>query len=156
MGYQNKWVFVGASVKAGKGLLCYGLYSDITITCVNFDSGSTNLVWGTAGSPKILYGDTHASSIIGKEVDKRYYPRGLELADFSNLFTQRKAACAVGCGVCLDLVTCSQCVAGYYLSGGGCIKCFSGCATCSGVSESQCVTCSSGYTFESSSCRSKW
>ena len=141
-------------MKAGKGLLSYALYSENALHSVSLDSGSINSAWGTTGTPNINYGDSYRS-IVGKVVDVRYYPRGLEAADFTQLFTQRKAVCVRSCQVCIDLVTCSQCTAGYYLSGGTCLRCFMGCATCSGAGETQCISCSAGYTLSTSSCMSK-
>ena len=142
-------------MSGGIGLFTYAFYSENGLQSASYNSITNNLVWGTAGTPKYYYGDSFYRSIVGKEVDVRYYPRGLGLAELTQIFTQRKVVCIRGCQVCIDLVTCSQCISEYYLSGGKCLRCSLGCATCSGANNNQCLSCSKDYTLSATSCLSK-
>lgn len=139
-------------MKNGFGTLCFGLLSDSTLTCNTGTPGGINLVWGSAGIPKIYYGDNFSQSIIGKEVDGRYYTQGLTEADFNDRFAQRKVICMYNCQTCSDFLTCSLCVAGFYLSGGKCLRCSSCCGSCTGPGNSSCTSCAPSCYLLGASC----
>lgn len=134
-------MFVAASLVNGSGLLCYGLYSDPSLTCESVTPGGMNLPWGTNGVPKIYYGDASDSSIIGKQVDARYYATGLTQSELNTLFSLRKSACSLHCQTCSDLVTCNQCEIGWYLINNNCKRCSPCCAGCTGAGNSACLSC---------------
>lgn len=148
---------MAASVANGTGLLCYGLFIYNSLICGSVTTGEMNLPWGTAGTPRMYYGDSFHNSIVGKEVDVRYYATGLSESEFNSLFTERKLACSLHCQVCSDLVTCSQCKEGWYLDGSSnCIRCNTCCVRCTGPGNSACLSCApSCMSTASNTCVSK-
>ena len=134
-------MFIAGSVNNGFSTLCFGLITYSVLTCHTGTPGGSNLVWGTAGTPMLYYGDNFMYSIIGKEVDARYYTTGLTEADFNARFSQRKVLCVLNCQTCSAFLTCSLCTAGFYLAGGVCNRCNSCCIVCSGPGHSSCISC---------------
>ena len=136
-------MFVTTSIGNGSGLVCYALESVTTLTCLleTPSPAGSNLTWGTAGIPKIYYGDPSHPSIVGKEVDARYYATALTQPELTILFTQRKLTCTLHCQTCSDWMTCSLCATGWYLSGGKCLRCNACCVDCTGFGNTACGTC---------------
>lgn len=143
VGYQNKWVYVATSLSNGWNTNCYGLFSDTSLTCV---TGATaaggNLAWGVTATSRLYLGDPYHFSIIGKEADARMFFQPWTEAQFNSMFQQRKLTCVDNCSNCSDLMACTSCINGFYLSGGQCLRCSSCCQTCTGVS-TNCIVCAS-------------
>ena len=59
-------------------------------------------------------------------------------------------SCSANCRVCSTILSCSSCNSGYYVNLGSCSACASGCGTCTGPFASNCISCSPGYSTDSS------
>ena len=139
--YKDQWVFVASSASNNLITICFALYTDVSLTCATIAPLSPIITWGTVGG-QIYFGDLFLGSIVGKETDCRYYSTSLSQAELTTLFTQRKAVCIPHCLTCSDIVTCTQCVSGWYLSGSNtCISCNPCCGACTGAGDTACTSC---------------
>ena len=45
-------------------------------------------------------------------------------------------------------LTCTECLAGFYLNSGSCLKCHATCLTCESFTAVTCITCRAGFYLE--------